>query len=216
LHGAANETELHYINGCQIKERVKEHSYFKILEIGFGTGLGFIKTYEALSEENVLMVSYEIQAELIDYFINTHPQFSINQINTELYEFKSKNFTLQIKLGDARKLIQSETNKFHAIYQDAYSPRRNPYLWTVEWFKDLIDHSDKDVIMSTYSASSSIRKSMLSAGFKLYSGDKFGKKRTSTRARLKGESETEMLAHLERSPALALRDEMCENYKKRD
>ena len=214
-HGAANETELHYIEGCQIREKVKEKK-INILEIGFGSGLGFIKTFEALMDHEVLMISYEIQRELIEYFIYEHPEFDVIQKDQGTYYIQENNFELIIKIGDARKLIKNENTKFHAIYQDAYSPRRNPELWTKEWFSDLIEVCESDVIVSTYSASSSIRKAMLAAGFKLYPGEKFGHKRTSTRARILGDSDKDILDHLNRSPVEALQDSMCAEYKKRD
>lgn len=216
LHGAANETDLHYIQGCKIKERSDNTQTFSILEIGFGSGLGFIKTFEALMNNKVSMVSYEIQKELIDFFIHEHPEFEIIQKDENTFYLEENDFELTIRIGDARQLIKKEALKFSAIYQDAYSPRRNPYLWTVEWFRDLKKVCNDDVIMSTYSASSSIRKSMLAAGFKLYPGEKFGQKRTSTRARLSGENDQAIMEHLNRSPVEALKDNMCEDYIKRD
>src|SRR5690606_27427663 len=109
---------------------------------------------------------------------------------------------LKILIGDARitlpHYIKKHSLKVHAIYQDAFSPKRNPDLWTVEWFTLLKEISHQDVIMSTYSSSSAIRKSMAEAGFTLYPGEKFGPKRSSTRARLKGEMDPETLLHLQR------------------
>ena len=216
LHGATEETDLHYIQGCQLKARAKHISPLRILEIGFGSGLGFLRTLHALKDKKVVMTSYEIQPELIEYFMATHPQFAWQKLDENTFSLKENQFQLIIKLGDARKLIQAEPLTYHAIYQDAYSPRRNPYLWSVEWFTDLKKVCEKDVILSTYSASSSIRKSLLAAGFKIYAGEKFGLKRTSTRARLTGTSEPAIMAHLERSPVEALRDSMCEDYQKRE
>jgi hypothetical protein len=62
-------------------------------------------------------------------------------------------------------------------------------------------------IMSTYSSSSSIRKSMLKANWKLYKGEKFGPKRSSTRAKVTGETDADILTHLENSPVHAITDE---------
>ena len=79
---------------------------------------------------------------------------------------KNENFHLIILIGDARVSLPKFKNdhdiKFDCIYQDAFSPKRNAILWTSEWFKLLKSISNQDCIMSTYSASSSIRKSMSS------------------------------------------------------
>lgn len=215
LHGATNETKLHYINGCKIIEKSKNHSPLNILEVGFGAGIGFLETFKALKDQHVHMISLEIDPELIEYFCEQNNfKFKTNEKND--YTFKHENFLLEILIGNARERIKDINLDIHAIYQDAYSPRRNPILWTVEWFEDLKALSHKDVTLSTYSASSSIRKSLISAGFKLYQGDKFGHKRTSTRAGLKHESDPEIIEHLKRSPVLALRDKDCDAYRKRD
>jgi hypothetical protein len=57
---------------------------------------------------------------------------------------------------------------------------------------------------------------MVEAGFKLSPGVKFGQKRSSTRAKLEGESDQDILDHLSRSPVLALYDKDCDTYRKRD
>ena len=60
--------------------------------------------------------------------------------------------------------------------------------------------------MSTYSASSSVRKAMLKAGWQISNHSAFGRKRTFTIANPTGETAQEILDHLERSPALPYRD----------
>jgi tRNA U34 5-methylaminomethyl-2-thiouridine-forming methyltransferase MnmC len=215
LHGATNETQLHYIKGCDIIKRSNEHSPFNILEIGFGAGIGFLETFKHLKDKPAYMCSLEIDSELIEYFCEKN-NFNFQQINQTDYRFTYKDFILDVLIGDARNRIKDIKKTFHAIYQDAYSPRRNPRLWTIEWFNALKKLCHDDIILSTYSASSSIRKSLLAAGFKIYAGEKFGQKRTSTRAKLNGCSDPAILDHLNRSPALALSDKDCDAYMKRD
>jgi hypothetical protein len=52
---------------------------------------------------------------------------------------------------------------------------------------------------------------LIKAGWKLYKGDKFGPKRSSTRAKLIGKTENDILLQLERSPAVEITDD---NYMK--
>jgi len=90
-------------------------------------------------------------------------------------------------LGNARQTLTFDPDQnpqFHAIFQDAFSPKKNPQLWTVEWFQTLKNYSAQDVILSTYSASVSIRKSLLEAGFMLYNTKGFKHKKTMTVASL--------------------------------
>lgn len=220
--GAKTETLLHYIQGCKIDERVDTYSPFIILEVGFGLGVGFLTTLEAL-KDNLFpwhFISLEIDRELLNWFQEKekhHPILkNLEWKNDSTLEVISNIFRLTILCGDARKtlpqFIEKEELKWHAVYQDAFSPRRNPILWTKEWFEFLKKHSHQDVILSTYSASSSIRKSLCEAGWAITKGEKFGPKRSSTRATLKGTSDPEIIQHLNRSPVPALSDDNIELF----
>ncbi len=174
-----------------------------ILEVGFGLGLGLITTWEMTKDlpAKIHFLSLEIDPELVKWF---HEEYKDHPL------FHDPKFSFEILVGDARAelpaYVEKKKPQWDAIYQDAFSPKRNPVLWTREWFTLLKENSAPDVIMSTYSASSSIRKSMIEAGWKLSPGEKFGPKRTSTRARLSGETDPSIRDSLLRSPVEALSD----------
>lgn len=208
--GAKAETVLHYLGGCKILERAKSFHPFVILEVGFGLGVGFLTTLEKMPKDvQWKFISMELDRDLLEWFRETHPEFQLSW-EGNLLKGKNDNFELIVIQGDARfevpKFLEAFPVEFHAIYQDAFSPRRNPVLWTKEWFTLLKNHSHKDVILSTYSASTSIRKSLHETGWGVYSGERFGPKRTSTRAALNRQTDTEILLQMERSPVAALTD----------
>lgn len=214
--GARAETLLHYIQGCQLIERHSQYPKLEILEVGFGLGIGFLTTLETLGSRSPWhFVSMEIDPDLVRWFLNEYAHLEIIKNATWMHEklvtAKFENIELTIVVGDARVemplFLENENFHFHAIFQDAFSPKRNPMLWTVEWFNLLREHSHPECILSTYSASSSIRKSLLSSGWLVSKGHKFGPKRSSTRATLKGVSDEEILKHLALSPVVAIRDE---------
>lgn len=208
--GAKTETILHYVEGCKILSKIKEHSPLVILEVGFGLGIGFKTTLEKIPQDKKFhFISMEIDRNLLEWFRETHPDLKLEWKENILHT-KHVQFELSIIHGDARFTLPAYLEKFpvkwHAIYQDAFSPKRNPALWTKEWFSLLRDHSDKDVILSTYSASKSIRKSLHETGWGVRPGEKFGPKRSSTRAMLNIATDPEILLELERSPVSALTD----------
>jgi chorismate dehydratase len=208
--GAKEETILHYVNGCKILEKIFQHDPLVILEVGFGLGIGFKTTLEKIPKKRKFhFISMEIDRELLEWFRESNPELNLNW-NENLLETNHEDFKLTIIQGDARTKVPEYISrfpvKFHAIYQDAFSPKRNPSLWTKEWFHFLKEHSHEDVILSTYSASTSIRKSLHETGWGVQKGEKFGPKRTSTRAYLNQPTDTEILLHMERSPVAALTD----------
>jgi tRNA U34 5-methylaminomethyl-2-thiouridine-forming methyltransferase MnmC len=221
--GALAETQFHYIEGCQISSLIQSLDHFTLLEIGLGTGLGLeltLKTLDELPYKPTKLISTEIDRELVEFLISDSPFefFRYLKKDGEHFSGTDKNGReIIILVGDARITVPhyfKETNdKVDAIYQDAFSPRKNPDLWTVEWFKDLKNISTPEVKLSTYSSSSSVRKSMIEAGWKVQKGPSFGTKRASTRATLQGESGQEVLDHLSRSPVLAITDATANEFK---
>ncbi len=214
--GAKSETILHYLKGCAVEEKAQAQTALSILEVGFGLGVGLLTTWEHLHSlpAEVHFLSLEIDRELVLWFLEehkTHPLLQNIEVREKTVEGKLRNFSFTILIGDARRELPEYVSRrkiiWEAIYQDAFSPRRNPVLWTRQWFELLKMHSSENVILSTYSASSSIRKSLVEAGWKLYPGEKFGPKRTSTRARLTGETDKDILDALARSPVKAITDE---------
>lgn len=222
--GARAETLLHYVEGCQIKRKLLQHDPLVILEVGFGLGIGFLTTLEEIStQKSWHFISMEIDKNLLEWFrlkfidhsFLKHLQWK-KENDLEFLEAKCDDGQLTILAGDGRitlpKYVEMHSVKWHAIYQDAFSPKRNPILWTREWFDFLKTHSHIEVVLSTYSASTSIRKSLAASGWKIKKGEKFGPKRTSTRAILLGETDPEIILQMERSPALVLSDSNIKDF----
>lgn len=215
--GAHSETVLHYIEGTQVLDKIKLHDPLIILEVGFGLGVGLLTTMEKLNPKSRKwhFISLELDKNLLDWFKAEHLDHEflgkLEWVNEYTLEARSELVTLTILQGDARKVLpiylKQNPIKWHAIYQDAFSPKKNPTLWTKEWFKLLKDYSHPDVTLSTYSASTSIRKSLHESGWGVQKGEKFGPKRTSTRAVLQKDTDPDILLQMERSKAMALSDE---------
>lgn len=216
LSGAKEETLYNYIEGCELLQFSKKFDPVNIFDVGFGPGLGLLYLSKNLNTENIInYYSIEIDPELIKWaLINNfnnvnHIENETNSLN--YIRFSLKNINIFIFIGDGRETIpkaikQSLILPIHAIFQDPFSPKKNPTLWTVEWFLLLKSISHEEVLLSTYSSSVSIRKSLIEAGFKIENRKGFGQKRTMTRARLKGTTDPQTQIDLDRSPTLSLHD----------
>ncbi len=202
--GARAETLLHYVEGCRVVERSGFHSPFEVLEVGLGLGTGLLTTLEVFPpEQRLRYLSLELDRELLNWFQDEHPELGLSWSGDVLHG-QCGLAEITILCGDARKTLlaylKTTPRTFHAIYQDAFSPRRNPSLWTVEWFQLLREASHPSVILSTYSASLSVRKSLVSAGWGVLKGERFGAKRASTRAVLGLPTDPEIHLQLQRAP----------------
>lgn len=220
-HGAKAETKQIYLEGCKLKEKcalLGPDNTLKILEIGFGTGLGILETKNYLKEldhRKATFVTTEIDQNLVDHIMKTDSFKNFGPIQKEvigttdnqIWKTKSELFELIILIGDARLTLShpqiiGTLSGVEAIFQDAFSPKRNPLLWSVEWFSLLKNHwAHSHCTLSTYSASNSIRKALKQAGWAVEIAPGFGPKRQSTRATPGGEISTELALTLERSGA---------------
>lgn len=222
-HGAFEETLVHYIEGCRVRESLFKYGEIKVLEIGFGAGYGAdVTALQIAPYQRVKFLSTELDPQLVkyarDHACDGHLMASLKEseyFGIPCFEANNLEMHLIVLIGDAREtlkqLAEKGPQKVHAIYQDAFSPKRNPQLWTVEWFELLKVYADQKTFLGTYSASVNIRKSMREAGWSIHKGPGFGPKRSSTRADLLGGSNKELLELLERSPIEALRNKDLEN-----
>jgi tRNA U34 5-methylaminomethyl-2-thiouridine-forming methyltransferase MnmC len=218
LSGAYQETIYNYIEGCQLSQLVELHDQVNVFDVGFGIGVGLLSIDEFLKvhpNKTINYYSIELDEELVIWAIknnlNNVTHVVSNEDGIRKILFKLNNISVCIFIGDGRITVLEAKklnliSPLHAIFQDPFSPKKNPTLWTVEWFTLLKELSHPEVYLSTYSSSVSIRKSLLVAGFSIANAKGFGKKKTMTKARLVGTTSDELLLELKRSPTLELHD----------
>ncbi len=157
---------------------VQNRDEINILDICFGLGFNTLATIY-YHQKNALcsklnIYSPELDTSLIQSLANfTYPKEfeSLKYIILELSRVGVyDNDTLHIKLflGDARKYVRNFENKFDIVYQDAFSPKTNPTLWTLEYFDDIKKAMKNDGILTTYSTSLSTRLALYENGFNIY------------------------------------------------
>lgn len=218
LSGAYEETIYNYIMGCELPDRLNQDRDFAVLDVGFGVGVGLKALIDELNKQTnrvapVFYYSIELDETLLLWSLkNTLPELTLDKTNDESYRGTYKNILfIEIFIGDGRLTMpaahaKSRLKPINAIFQDAFSPKKNPALWTTEWFIFLKSISSPDVLLSTYSSSISIRKSLVSAGWAIENAKGFALKRTMTKANLTGETSAELILQLSRSPSLEIKD----------
>lgn len=204
-HGAIAETKLRFIQGCKLFERQHEGRLdYKIFEVGFGLGMGLLESFSLWLKHyqhlKVEFISSEIDKNLILWCKDHLPQVLAEYYSDDVlkiiqdlqldpsglfYQSNYNNaFYLKIFIGDILHhqdyLLRHYSSTIDSIFQDAYSPKKNPSLWTIEWFKFLKKLCHSSSILSTYSSSSSVRQNMLAAEFFVTNGPGFGKKKSSS------------------------------------
>lgn len=177
-NGAFNESVHVFIqNGLNL---CKGKTYpIRILEVGFGTGLNALLTYN-WSIQNNIEVSY---LGLEPYRINTVLLQKIKKTlpldTKDLYEYfellhtLESGTTFQLKnlfsCTIVEKTLQdfNESRKFDLVYYDAFAPAKQPEMWSMETLQHVVGLMDKDAVLTTYCASGRFKRTLKELGLEL-------------------------------------------------
>lgn len=175
-YGAINESKHIFINNGLKRISKKK---IRVLEIGFGTGLNALLTqlycdkkeqnitYHTidnlpLREETYSSLNYCDQLKIDkNIFLKIHRSSWENEI--ELSSF----FVLKKMNCDFTKTLFNE--KYDLIYFDAFSPSKQPEMWTLNNFKKLYNCLKSNGILITYSSKGDVKRTMKKVGFNISS-----------------------------------------------
>ena len=172
IHGALQEAEHVFIqNGV---DRFKHQKVVHVLELGLGTALNAYLTY-VWAEKHAVKVSYvgieafplepgivrkclevlgEDNLKVLDFF--EHLRFEETQSLGHFFEITPRN----CKWQDTVYL-----EKFDVVYYDAFGPRAQEELWTLENFNIAYQALKTGGILSTYCAKGQVKRDLKSVGF---------------------------------------------------
>ena len=172
-HGAIQESR-HIFIEAGLKQCVKPE--INVLEIGFGTGLNaFLTMIEA--ERSGKQIQY---VSLEKYPVETEKALRLNYPEElspekrsffELMHISAWNEKIQITPFFSLEKIKTDftqytpEHKFDVIFFDAFSPEKQPEMWTQERFELIYKHCNHGAMLTTYCAKGVVRRSMKAAGF---------------------------------------------------
>jgi len=193
VSGAYEESLLKHVIPSAILECKDEN--LNVLDIGFGLGYNVLALITEFLDKKKSSTLNIISLEKEKCFLEYMDGIMFNDSRDIIYNFIKETYisgegnhrgmSLKIIFGDAREtLTKISDNKFHAIFQDPFSPSKNPELWSVDYFIRLKDLLSETGIITTYSSADQIRRAMIEAGLYIGRGPSVGKKREGTIAAL--------------------------------
>ena len=174
VHGALSESRHVFINAGFLPLGDEE---IYILEIGFGTGLNVLTTLEAnqKAKRNIYYTAveaYPVKAnEVAQLNYNTIglPD-EVSKLTAKLHETPWEEWceiTPIFELLKQEKKFDeiNDQQLYNLIYFDAFSPEKQPKLWTVEIFTAMFRALKPGGILVTYCAKGQVKRNMKAAGF---------------------------------------------------
>ena len=177
-YGAVQESSHVYIKHGL--ERIAEQKQqINILEVGMGTGLNVLLTYQYALQHHLHIHYTAIEAYPLDKIIWEQLNYSeiINPDLLNAYQnIHQSNWREEYKLGKdfvLKKMDQPiqntilKSNSFDLVYFDAFNPDLEPNLWNEEIFNNLFVSMRKNSVLSTYSTKGIVKRALKSCGFKI-------------------------------------------------
>lgn len=177
-HGAIQESDHVFIkNGLEFCVEHKNQSSISLLEMGFGTGLNCLLTYQAalnlgIEINYVALEAYPVSLKEVAQlnFPTILKSAKLQKVFEHLHESPwnqpvSINSTFELtKLQQQFEHFSSE-NTFDLIYFDVFGIRVQPELWTDSIFEKMYNALKNGGILVTYASNGNARRAMLQAGF---------------------------------------------------
>jgi tRNA U34 5-methylaminomethyl-2-thiouridine-forming methyltransferase MnmC len=173
IHGALQESMHVFIKQGLLSA---EQSSLRILELGFGTGLNAILTLrESIAHkldiyyhtvEKYPLKNFEYQLLNFQEFVDSIPKGIMQRMHECPWGEPVKisdHFTLYKEEADFRTM--NLPSNINLVYFDAFSPDKQPELWTPDVFDSISKASDPGAILVTYSSKGIVRRTLNSCGF---------------------------------------------------
>lgn len=173
VHGAKQEAEhVFFKMGLDSLSQ----SNIRVLEIGFGTGLNALLSYNYARDKNIsmdyvslekypvlekeyLLLNYGKYTESNELFLALHQcAWGINQ---EISRF----FNLTKLMLDLKS--DAVPDGFDIVFFDAFAPNKQPEMWSVAIFEKMHRALKKGGILVTYCCQGQAKRNMIAAGFKI-------------------------------------------------
>lgn len=175
IHGALQESSHIFIKqGFQTIQK----SPLNILEIGLGTGLNMLLSlveshkyglevyYHAVEKYPIVPSEYrKLNFEKIIPNIPTGSLIKMHEASWEAEFALTDGFKIYKEQSDFRSM--NPKGLFDLVYFDAFSPDKQPHLWTSKIFSKLFYLMNPGAILVSYSAKGSVRRALVSSGFEV-------------------------------------------------
>jgi tRNA U34 5-methylaminomethyl-2-thiouridine-forming methyltransferase MnmC len=202
--GPVAEAEALYVRQLKLVERMTNlKEEFVVWDVGLGAAANVLTVLRATAElpTNIRIVSFDHTAEPLRFALEHAEELGyfggyeepLKQLLSEgqaKFQDGKRQVNWSFHLADFPLFIRSESAepkksalpRPHAILFDAFSPAKNPAMWTEPLFASMHKLLDpkRPCAMPTYSRSTILRVSLLLAGFYVGAGHATGEKEETT------------------------------------
>ncbi len=194
--GPVAEAEALYVKQLKLRDRVQAGE-FVIWDVGLGAAANIITALRATRDLpcSLHIISFDHTIDALEFALNHADELrylagyeeilhELLQKNCVKFKHGGQSVKWELRFGDFPSYLRKPdpAPAPHAIMYDAFSPAKNPAMWTAPLFADLFRALDprRPCAMPTYSRSTMLRVTLLLAGFYVGVGHATGEKEETT------------------------------------
>jgi hypothetical protein len=191
--GPVAEAEALYVKQLRLRQRARSNvGEFVVWDVGLGAAANAIAVLRATSDLpcSLRVISFDRTIEPLEFALRHAAELGYfagyEMAGRELLDTgRGLGGRWELRLGDFPEWLRQRPQPApppHAILFDAFSPAKNPAMWTASLFSDLHRCLDpkRPCAMPTYSRSTMLRVTLLLAGFFVGAGRATGEKEETT------------------------------------
>jgi tRNA 5-methylaminomethyl-2-thiouridine biosynthesis bifunctional protein len=190
------ESRAVFLTGCGLPEAWQDRSRFTIAELGFGTGLNFLATWQMWQASGprdgwLNFVSFEgfpLDAQDIERALKPWPELA--EFAAKLCEkwpprakgirqitWPEARLTLTLHIGMIEDTLPQSQLRADAWFLDGFSPAKNEAMWDGPLWPLIADRSASGARAATFTVAGAVRRGLLEAGFTVEKKPGHGRKR---------------------------------------
>ncbi len=204
--GGLEETRAVFLQGCGLPERWQNMSVFTVAELGFGSGLNFLASWQLWTETAqahqrlhfISIEKYPFDQAQLRRALSAWPELEpLSAKLIEAWPGRVKGFhrlsfgtvTLTLIHDDVEAAFeQIDGLKADAWFLDGFSPSGNPAMWSEAVMSGVAQSCAPGARLATFSVAGAVRTALQNAGFEVRKMPGFGRKRQRLEADFPGET----------------------------
>lgn len=185
-----------FLGGCDLPARWANRPHYTIAETGFGTGLNFLATLRAFTDDTaaparltfISVEGHPLKAEDVRQAHAAFPDIAAEseallailpppEAGIHRRTMLEGRVELILLYGQANAMLPRLTTHIDAWYLDGFAPARNPDLWSEATLGHIARTSRKGTKLATFTAAGFVRRGLAALGFDVQKAPGFGHKR---------------------------------------
>jgi tRNA 5-methylaminomethyl-2-thiouridine biosynthesis bifunctional protein len=200
--GGLEEARAVFHVGCGLPDAWSGRARFAIGELGFGSGLNALATWEVWARTRppgatlhfVSVEAFPLSHEDAARTLSAYPELAtcaarllanwpVRAFGPQRFWFPEDGFALTVLVGEAHAALRELDGVFDAWFLDGFSPARNPAMWAPEVMAEIARLSAPGACAASYSVAAPVRQALEAAGFEPERRPGFADKRQRLEAR---------------------------------